>query len=421
MLEKIRSIFINYEEVERKAIFWNMLFSIMSALQSAIMIMLVTRKEGVETAGILSIAYASAYLMYTVGAYGVRDFHSTDSHKTYDFIDYRNLRIISCGVMVVCSVIYCVFKGYEGYKLFIVLLVCILKLEEVIEDLYHGEFQRVGRLDIAGRLGTFRLVICYIAFILVFLVQENLVLSILVMILFSFSVNLFSRILLKDFMVKKNETNNSRHFIQLLKACFPLFIMTFLSIYISNAPKYAIDIFLSEKDQAYYAIISMPVFTINLLSGVIYRPQLFHMAELWNTNNKKNFKRLMLKQIRNIILISGLIIIAGITIGIYLLEVLYGISLMSLKGEFTILLIGGSVVAIFNFLVACLTIVRKQIFMLISSVIVMILARVISNPIVRTTGLTGASYLYLLLMLGEMVSISVILYIYINNSDSKRN
>ncbi len=108
----------------------------------------------------------------------------------------------------------------------------------------------------------------------------------------------------------------------------------------------------------------------------------------------------------------------GLTIGMRVLELIYGVSLNSLKKEFAVLLIGGGVVAIYNLLSACLTIIRKQVFMLIISILVMVLATVISNPIVQYAGLTGASYLYLILMMGEMISIFLILVVYLYRKKS---
>jgi O-antigen/teichoic acid export membrane protein len=410
-------IFGNDDCIEKKAVFWNMLFSVLSALQSAIMIMLVTRVDGTENAGILSIAYASAYLMYTVGTYGVRNFHATDSRNMYTYKDYKKIRLLSCGVMMICSVAYCLSKAYEGYKLSIVMLVCLLKLEEAFEDLYHGELQRSGRLDIAGRLGTIRLGISYIVFGAVLIIRRDLIEALVYVIIVGLAIVLLTRSVANSFTITNINERSKFNFMKLLMACFPLFVMSFLSIYISNSPKYAIDLYLSEKEQAYYAVISMPVFTINLLSSIIYRPKLLYMAELWNVNDKYTFRKIIWSQIGNIFLISIVAMGGGLTIGVRILEIIYGISLNSLKKEFAVLLIGGGVVAVYNLLSACLTIIRKQVFMLIISILVMVLATVISNPIVQYAGLAGASYLYLILMLGEMISIFLILIVYLYRKD----
>lgn len=397
--------------IERKASFWNMVFSMLSALQSAVMIMILTQCIGADEAGILSIAYATGYLMYTIGSYGVRDFHATDSQRRYTYNEYKRIRFLSCVVMIFCSLIYCSCKGYDRYKLIVILLVCALKLVEAVEDLYHGEFQRLGRLDIAGRLGAYRLLLSYVIFGFFIFTTHNLLAAIGFMIILSVIMTVITGSFLDKFVVKTEEKHKGKMLLELAIACFPLFVMLFLSIYISNAPKYAIDKCLSETEQAYYAIISMPVFTINLLSGIVYRPKLLHMAELWNKNNITDFKMLIRKQVGVIILISVGINLAGCTIGLKLLELLYGVSLVVLKKEFAILLLGGGLVAIYGFFSACLIIMRKQAFMLGIAVFIMALAGIIANPMVQHAGLMGASVLYFILMLGELASVLLILCI----------
>lgn len=406
------------ENIARRCVFWNMTFSILVALQSAIMLMIVTRVLGTEDAGVLSIAFATAYLMSTIGMYGVRNFHVTDSNYCYTYKDYGRARLICCTLMFCCSVVYCFWKSYGEYKTSIILIICLLKLGEALEDLYHGELQRIGRLDIAGLLGTLRLVITYIVFAVIILLTRNLFTAISSAVIMVFISIIVTRFVLDRFLDKKR-VNNRSAFLKILMACFPLFIMSFLSIYISNAPKYAIDNYLSEKEQALYAIISMPLFAITLLSEIVYRPQLFHMAELWNTNNRSGFIKLIWKQIRNIVAVTAVITVGGTLIGLKALEILYGVSLGMLKREFVILLISGCIVAVYNFSTACLTIIRKQAVMLGVSIFVMLTANAISAPLVQHGGVTGASYLYLILMLGEMGSVAIILYFCIRRKRSE--
>ncbi len=422
MKEKLKYIiFGNGKEIEKKCVFWNMLFSILFSLQSAIMLLIVTRINGTEDAGILSIAFAAAYLMFTIGVYGVRNFQVTDFKKNYYYDDYRKMRLLSCGFMVIFSFGYCIWKSYESYKMTVVLSVCFLKLLEAIEDLYHGELQRAGRLDIAGRSGAIRLIINYFIFIIILLLKKNLLLAMDIVIISSFIIIVFTRILVDSLLIRKNKSREEKgKLMKLAKACFPLFITSFLSIYIGNSPKYAIDAYLTESEQAYYAIISMPVFTINLLSGIIYRPNLVYMAKLWNEEKIEKFKKVLLKQSRNIAIIAIMILGFGISIGLKMLEILYGVSLATLKYEFAILLIGGGMAAAYNFLTVCITIMRKQSFLIVLSVFIMIVAFAISNSMVYYAGLMGASCLYLILMTCEMLVVFIVLWIHlkkINNYD----
>ena len=59
--------------------------------------------------------------------------------------------------------------------------------------------------------------------------------------------------------------------VQVLLACLPLFGASFISMYLSNAPRFAIDRYLDPTQQGYFAILFMPAVTINLMSLVIFR------------------------------------------------------------------------------------------------------------------------------------------------------
>ena len=139
-----------------------MVYGILSALQSAVMVMAVTRvEEDLEKAGIISLAYAAAYLMQTAAAYGVRNFHASDVTGMYSFWEYKAVRNVTCALSFISAVGYCLCIGYDRQKMLFVACICILKLSEVYEDLLHGELQRLGRLDAACRFGTFRMLAGY--------------------------------------------------------------------------------------------------------------------------------------------------------------------------------------------------------------------------------------------------------------------
>ena len=53
---------------------------------------------------------------------------------------------------------------------------------------------------------------------------------------------------------------------KLLWVNLPLVIGDFLTIYITNCPKYAIDSYLTEETQAIYGIIAQPVLIVALFS-----------------------------------------------------------------------------------------------------------------------------------------------------------
>lgn len=71
---------------------------------------------------------------------------------------------MTCVGMVVTGVTVYLLRGYGEDKTGVILLASAYKLVEVVEGLDHGEFPRMGRLYVAGRVGTLRIILNDILF-----------------------------------------------------------------------------------------------------------------------------------------------------------------------------------------------------------------------------------------------------------------
>ena len=78
MLEGIRNILEKTKNANRSSYIFNAVNAIISALQNPIILLVITRTNGVYDAGVFSIAFAIATLMLYVGLYGLRRFQSSD-------------------------------------------------------------------------------------------------------------------------------------------------------------------------------------------------------------------------------------------------------------------------------------------------------------------------------------------------------
>ena len=87
MLEKQKKLFLNSKNIKKDSYLWNMIQSILFATQSAFLLMVITRTNGLDDAGVFSIAYAIASLMYYLGEYGVRKYQVTDVEEKVGFGD----------------------------------------------------------------------------------------------------------------------------------------------------------------------------------------------------------------------------------------------------------------------------------------------------------------------------------------------
>ncbi len=406
MLLFIRNALEKTNNINRSTYLWNAINAGLSAALCPVILMVMSRTNGVYDAGVFSIAFSVGALMVFVGQYGLRRFQSSDIHEKYTFREYHGMRFITCGAMLIASAAYCfygiIFRDYTWDKFTVILLVCVLKSIQAYADVVHGHMQQKGRLDVAAKASAARflaeLVSCCVALIL----THDLLVSVLVCIAVSASV-----LMLTTVNTARNYCDTLRPSIspwtcrRLLIDGFPLFVSLFLNMYISNAAKYAIDAYLTDEIQAYYNYIFMPAFVIQLIAYFIFNPILTTYARLWLSEKAEDLRKLKRLIGRQCIVLAGLTLLAvavAYTIGIPVLSILFGVDLGDYREELCLLMVGGGMMAYGVFFSTVITIVREQKYLLISYGISFIAAKALAGWFVASHGIMGAVVLYTVLM-----------------------
>lgn len=407
----MKNYLLHSNDIKKSSFIWNMTGSMLVAFQSVILLMIITRTVGLIDAGIFTIAYANANLFLNIGKYGMRNFQVSDVRHQFSFSEYHTSRCITTLAMLIASVVYVLWSAfaneYSFEKTAIIIWMCIFKLPDAIEDVYYGDYQKKGRLDVGGKALALRLLLTLVLFSICLVLFKNLLWSLIIATIVTFLIMVyFIRITRKNFYEEPYKDN--RNIFILLKQCFPLAMGAFLSFYIGNAPKYAIDSMLSDEIQACYGFIAMPVFVIGLLNGFIFNPILYKISELWNKNKIKEFLSRVAVQVVIIVLITLICIIGAYIIGIPVLSLLYNTDLSSYKIELILLLLGGGFLGLTGLLSTVITIIRCQTGLLYGYGLVALLAFVFSNPIVSKFQMRGAALLYVFLMLLLSVCFSAV-------------
>lgn len=381
-------------QIIRRASFWNMIASLLNSVTSAVLLFFITRFCGLNEAGIFSIASAIAYQCLSVGNFGVRSFHAADVKKDYTFSDYFYIRVFSYSLLLIMLLYYAFGSGYTLDKSLAVLSFGLFKSIDVIEDLYHGEYHRNNRLDIGAMLLTLRYLISIVLFIICIIVTKNVCISSLITFVVSLAIFFLTN---KDFVhiyVKEKLHFNFGKFKSLLIILIPLVLTNYIKMYITNSPKYAIDAYLGNVEQAYFNVLFMPVFIISLLSDIIFRPFIPRFSHEWINNDLDKFKKRMFTQILIIIGLTLFIMAGGYVLGLRLLEIVYGVSLDGYMGTLMCLLLGGGINTYCCFMILVMTIQREQNKMAVINVVDLVICLLISKPLVTTLGINGAMLIF---------------------------
>lgn len=380
----------------------------LNAFQSVVMLMVLTRACDLETAGVFTIAYASANLFLNIGNYGMRNYQASDVKPKYSFSTYARSRIITDMAMLACSAVYLIWSaktvGYGWYKVAVVLCMTLFKLVDSIEDVTDANYQQHGRLDVGGRLQTVRLA----STLAIFCIVAALTGDLLAPLVFATIWSIFMYVVGASIIRKKlglpvwdpgEGSIESRSVGSLLRECFPLFLAAFLLFYIGNAPKYAIDANLDDVSQAIYGFIAMPVFVVGLLAQFIYMPIIEPLGRQWNSGDACGFRKVIFRQVGCIAILTAICDAGAAVLGAPVLGVLYNTDLQPYVTELLVLVTGGGFLAVTSLMTMGITIMREQRHLTVGYVVVAISALLLSPIAVCSGGISGASWIYLAMMI----------------------
>lgn len=394
-MKYLETFFMGKKEYsERYSVIWNLFASGIYALQSAVLLLVVSRVSGLYDAGVFSIAYTVTQMMGTIGTYGMRNFQVSDAKNEYSYSTYYSSRIISTLAMVLICISYALLQKYNFDKMMVVTMLCGYRVVDDIEDVFHGEIQRCNRLDVASKILGLRILLSSIFFTLTYCVSSNLIFA-----SFAFFISaLILAILFNGSICKKFSNINlkvtNKNVFRLLVVCLPICLSSFLYTYLVNAPKYAIDRNLSEEMQSIFSILFMPIFAINLLSSIIFKPIIATMSVNWYNKQYKKVIKSIAKQSLLISLITLFAALSGWLFGVQILGAMYNVDLSEYRLLFTTLIIFGGLAAFVAFFVVVLTIMRKQIFIIVAYGVATLCALAFIDSFVKKHLLLGASIAY---------------------------
>ena len=420
---------------------WNAIGGMLNAGQSVLVLIIVTRVCGLEAAGLYSIAFATGNLFMYLGNYGVRNYQVSDVDEKFPFRSYVLHRLLTVALMLLVAAVYCTYSllrgAYSPAKTMTVAAMCLLKAIDCLEEVLEGRLHQRGRLDLAGKMMTVRLLISIGGMLAVLVATGNLLTATnTAIILAAAAVILMAAACRRTLLplqpapelvadvgnagaapgaaaknrgaatspaatsaaVSAARRGALRDAAVLMRVCFPVCAANFLSFYLINAPKYAIDAAMSETAQAQYNFIAMPVFVIQLLGMFVYQPVLVRMTLSWNRADKKGFLRDFLRITAGLLIIAALCLGGAYVLGIPVLSALYATDLSALKPELLLILAGGVFLAMNGFYSAVLTLMREQNripFMYLAGAV---LSLILTPHFVEISGIMGAVISFVLIM-----------------------
>lgn len=394
------------KDLDKKNFIWNFLGLTINSFSSFFFLIIVNRINGQHDAGIFTYAYSLICLFYVIGIFYNRAFQIADTKPKYTNREYLYSKILTCFLMMIITIFMIVVFKYNFYKSSIILILCLFRAMDAFSDVLYVFMQKEGNLYKSGISLFLKGLLGVIVFFLVDKFTNNLIYACI-----SLPIVNILFIYFYDFMnVKKCIDKYAKwsNVIKLLKEAMPVFIFSFLALYLVNSSKYILDFYSTPENQNIFGIILMPGTVLSLCCQYLLNPYLVKLTTLYRNKNIKDFNSQLLKICLYIIIFGILCEIGCYILGIPVLNFIYGFDLEPYKFMLMLIILGAVFMAITSILSSALTILqenKKQVYIhIVDSIISLVLAIIL----VKNYDLLGATLTYLIVMLLQVINYAIL-------------
>ena len=387
----------------KKNFIWNSLGAGLNAFHSPLFLMIVSRVLGIREAGFFTIAFTTGVLLSNIGLYNVRSYQITDYNRNHSDAVYLNARIVTSFFMILAVAAYSLTKISDPPLFCVVLLLGLWRVPEVMSDVIHGTLQMNRRLDLVGKSLLIRAGLCIAVFTVSVYAAHNLILACALLV----CVNVLVFALYDRRNYRKICPLHKIYFDylvrDLLRSCFPLFLISIIYSYLINAPRYAIDLFGTPEIQTVFSIIVLPASMIWVVFIMVLNPILPRLSELYFSGKRNEFDR----RIRSLIIAIAVFCIIYLAFmylaGIRVFEIVYKVPLLSYRKEFMLAGIASGFLCVATVYSNLLIMIRENKILLVSYILAAAVSAGSSMLLVKNQGLYGAAASYLISMLFLMM------------------
>lgn len=404
----------------KKDFIWNTIGVFLQNAISPLLLIAITRINGIYDSGIFSFSFSVAIIFWALGIWGGRTYQVSDVNKEFTSRSYLMVRLILCVLLILGAAFFVVVNNYDIEKSSVLITLVAIKSIESVADCIYGVMQVNNRLYLSGVSLIFKSVIGFIGFVLIDILTNDIFLSsiaillINILIVLLYDIPIVSR--LESLWMKRTDVGYYlKQAIQIMKRCAPVFAVMFLAMFSLNIPRYFIDRYF-ESEVGYFGIIAMPITLIALLMSFILQPNAVTLSVLFAQNKYCKFRLIVKKIIIVTLFIGALILILTTVIGTQILELLFGVNFSNYWLSLVIIVTGGVINAVVSILINILIImrlVRCQFFTLLFSNVILV---VLSAVVIPRFGLVGSAALFASINFIQLVLLLAIYIVFFKNN-----
>lgn len=396
----------------KKDYLWNSLGSLLQSAISPVLLIVITRLNGIDDSGLFSFALSLSVVFWAVSLWGGRTYQVSDVKREFSSGGYVAVRFIASLIVAISAVVFCVLNGYSTTKTGLIMILVTFKILESIADSLYGVLQIHHKLYVAGMSLTMKAMLGFTAFMAVDIVTKNVIYGTLAILL----VNVLIIFLYDILWVRRVETiavnkkllkEYTGQAIAIMKHTSAVFVVMFLTMFSLNIPRYFLD--KSHPDQiGYFGIMAMPITLLGLFISFIIQPNVVNLSELLVKGKLKEFARIVSKINHITFGIGVLSVVLSYLVGVWVLNTIFGININNFQLDLTIMVIGAAANAFVSIYVNLLIIMRRFKGQFYALLLTDILAVAVSMCLIERLAMLGSVLVFMLISLLQLALLLVI-------------
>lgn len=396
-------------QAQKKDYIWNSIGSFLQSAISPILLIVITRLNGVGDSGLFSFAMSLSVVFWAISLWGGRTYQVSDVKKEFSSGDYIVVRFISSLIVAVFSISFCILSGYDLIKTELIMVLVSFKILESIADSMYGVLQIHNKLYIVGISLTIKSVFGFIIFAIVDILTKNIVYGALSIFLVNIAVVIFYDIpWMKHVesvgLTKKNIMQAGK----IMKKTAEVFVVVFLTMFSLNIPRYFLDKY--HYDQiGYFGIMAMPITLLTLFISFVLQPNVVNLSELLKKKKIKEFTKIVSKIDFITFALGILFVVSSYLIGVWALNTVFGIDINNFRIDLTIMVIGAVANAFVSIYVNLLIILRRFKGQFYTLLVTNILAVVLSIYLIDRLAMLGSVLVFMII---SFLQAAILLFIY---------
>ena len=396
-------------QAQKKDYIWNSIGSFLQSAISPILLIVITRLNGVGDSGLFSFAMSLSVVFWAISLWGGRTYQVSDVKKEFSSGDYIVVRFISSLIVAVFSISFCILSGYDLIKTELIMVLVSFKILESIADSMYGVLQIHNKLYIVGISLTMKSVFGFIIFAIVDILTKNIVYGALSIFIVNIAVVIFYDIpWMKHVesvgLTKKNIMQAGK----IMKKTAEVFVVVFLTMFSLNIPRYFLDKY--HYDQiGYFGIMAMPITLLTLFISFVLQPNVVNLSELLKEKKVKEFTKIVSKIDFITFTLGILFVVSSYLIGVWALNTVFGIDINNFRIDLTIMVIGAVANAFVSIYVNLLIILRRFKGQFYTLLVTNILAVVLSVYLIDRLAMLGSVLVFMIISFLQAI---ILLFIY---------